>query len=80
MKNQPKAFPVPENVLRNQDANGDWRKISGMDLRDYFAAKALTGIIAAQGSPAPNWERCANHAYHVADAMIEERKRKYDEG
>lgn len=47
----------------------------GMTLRDYFAAAALTGIIA---SPAcskanPTWKNVAAKAYAQADAMLAER-------
>ncbi len=40
----------------------------GMDLRDYFAAKAMQ-VIAAQATQAP-WARIAQNAYAAADAMI----------
>ena len=46
----------------------------GMTLRDYFAAAALTGSLAAShtdGEP----EEFANVAYIIADAMLERRKR-----
>lgn len=63
MENQ-KAFPTKNNSLENR----------GMDLRDYFAAKAMQAIIE-------NWEAhkveseldLANKAYRHADAMIEAR-------
>lgn len=44
----------------------------GMTLRDYFAAKAMQGILASgkEGS----WGNFAYWAYTVADAMLEERK------
>ena len=40
---------------------------NGMTLRDYFAAKALTGIAA------DSFEEVAKLAYQVADAMLTER-------
>ena len=46
----------------------------GMTIRDYFAAAALTGSLAAShtdGEP----EEFANVAYIIADAMLERRKR-----
>ena len=50
----------------------------GMDLRDYFAAKAMQEIISCEGdfgdvrysSPF----EIATAAYHMADAMMEARK------
>ena len=49
----------------------------GMDLRDYFAAKALQGMLAS-----PNCDTEVNvvvisrHAYLIGDAMMKERERK----
>lgn len=53
-----------------------WRH--GMDLRDYFAAKALPALIAARhGSlslrESSTWHLCASIAYDIADAMLAER-------
>ncbi len=53
------AFPDPH-------INGDGK---GMTLRDYFAAKALSSVIA-NGS---TFESIAINAYRIADAMIAER-------
>ena len=41
----------------------------GMDLRDYFAAKAMQTIL--HGSS--NYETVAKHAYAMADAMMKAR-------
>jgi hypothetical protein len=43
----------------------------GMDLRDYFAAKAMQGICARV-----NWsyKETARVSYEIADAMLEARK------
>lgn len=49
----------------------------GMTLRDYFAAKAMQGLIAIKSfeyegeSPA---QGIARNAYEMADAMLEARK------
>jgi len=47
----------------------------GMTLRDYFAAAALTGMLA---SPARDYDfdGAADDAYRYADAMIRERDRQ----
>lgn len=47
----------------------------GMDLRDYFAAKAMTGMMADHTRD--NYpEEIAEHAYKIADAMMKARKVK----
>lgn len=43
----------------------------GMTLRDYFAAKALSGLVSN-----PNWDESlevVEDAYRLADLMMEER-------
>lgn len=43
----------------------------GASLRDYFAAQAMQGMLAAsENYPTPE---LANYAYQVADAMLAER-------
>jgi hypothetical protein len=43
----------------------------GMDLRDYFAAKAVQGLLASDTfAPVSEFVR---KAYEIADAMMEER-------
>ena len=57
-----KAFPNPH--LRDG---------SGMSLRDYFAAQALSGLI--NYSPEPNeHEAIAKLCYSLADAMMKARE------
>lgn len=56
----------------------------GMDLRDYFAAKAMQGLLtqgeayldlrAASYQKDVFWEYVAEIAYNTADAMMESRK------
>ena len=52
-RNDSLAFPVPNMHI-------------GMTLRDYFAAKAMQGILYAGLEPVEN----AKHAYEMADAMM----------
>nr|WP_049611355.1 hypothetical protein [Yersinia mollaretii] len=64
------AFPVPAT-----DSNYFYE---GMSLRDYFAAKALTGMISTAGGPClggfDGYEsHMASAAYVMADAMIKAR-------
>lgn len=48
----------------------------GMDLRDYFAAKAMQAIISSS-HPNDNITEsvCASWAYQIADAMMEAREK-----
>ena len=55
---------------------------SGMSLRDYFAAKAMQGMLSRDssgggwcpnGSNGNGVERVARYAYEYADAMIQAR-------
>jgi hypothetical protein len=56
------AFPTPAHNLQND----------GMTLRDYFAAKAMQGLIANNNIDA---QQIAQAAYIVADAMLKARGR-----
>lgn len=60
-----KAFPT--TVDNGHSANQD-----GMELRDYFAAKAMQGLLASDVHA--NMYQFAARAYEVADAMIKARK------
>ncbi len=75
----PYVFPQSnDNNVMHDDYNG-------MMLRDYFAAKVLTGILSATGEG--SWkdigvqmtsgksivENIAIYTYEVADAMLKER-------
>ncbi len=63
-----KAFPNPHAF------NAESAQL-GMDLRDYFAAVALQGIIASSvGESLPGYDNAASAAYQYADFMMEERK------
>ena len=49
---------------------------NGMTLRDYFASKAMQGILTATLTPNTVWsqDEAAETAYNVADAMLKARK------
>ena len=47
--------------------------LTGMTLRDYFAAKALQGLIE-HGWNTMNDEEHAKTAYQIADAMLKARE------
>lgn len=67
MNNQIDAFP---NRNSTYTENGSIIYPSGMSLRDYFAAQALTGIIAHPNGSAGDWDRAAKDAYLAADAVL----------
>ena len=61
------AFPThPEGALIHD----------GMTLRDYFAAKAMQGLLTATLTPNTVWsqDEAAETAYNVADAMLKARQ------
>jgi hypothetical protein len=61
------AFPCDKPGLTEQ---------RGMSLRDYFAAKAMQGILAAEYSEAWRFDKIAEMACDAADAMLAVRKAK----
>jgi hypothetical protein len=67
------AFP---NTEVYSDGCGMRQGTDGMTLRDYFAAKALAGILASGldhidgGGDNSDWRRFSALAYRYADAMI----------
>ena len=65
-----KAFPIA-----NMEGSEEFL---GMDLRDYFAAKAMQAFIASPQGKFPHQtvhQYAVDDAYVVADAMMEARKR-----
>ena len=62
------AFPYCE-----QDGQGGYEQHKGMSLRDYFAGKALAGLLAS-GEDSIDAETNAHDAYIIADAMIKARE------
>ena len=71
-----KAYPF----IHKHPTTGNTKLEEGMDLRDYFAAKAMQALIIANG-PAPQggWPTYAERtAYLVADAMMKAREVKHD--
>ena len=70
-----KAFPKDEW----DEINEVWRSMGGMDLRDYFAAKAMQTILSSEEflvmTKLDKAIRCvADGAYKIADEMMEARK------
>ena len=70
------AFPAPDLGEHDFGQRGAYW---GMTLRDYFAAAALTGIIAkGEDEMYPMYR--ASEAYALADAMLKEREVKNGQG
>lgn len=53
--------------------DGEWAKRDGMTLRDYFAAKAMQGLLADHSNNM-YIEDLVKLAYEYADAMLKARK------
>jgi hypothetical protein len=47
----------------------------GMTLRDYFAAKALQGVLAADTEELLSVDAIASVSYRIANAMLKEREK-----
>ena len=61
------AFPIPLNAMDTWDAD-KYGNPNGITIRDYFAAKALQGLLA-RGER----DRVVIDAWSLADRMIKER-------
>ena len=66
--NNPPAFP--QYIISNNGAYVD----DGMTLRDYFAAKAMTGLLTAEIVGEYSNEHVAEISYRIADAMLKARE------
>jgi hypothetical protein len=70
------AFPTQKSIGANKE--GTWIEEtpgqSGMTLRDYFAAKAMQGIVTDTGWMGNTVSTLAGISYEVADAMMKERE------
>lgn len=80
LRNGGPAFP--SGAVVEKYPNGEAKsRASGMTLRDYFAAKALTALVGVVGMPEDQkkdelWNSdMARQAYELADAMLERRER-----
>ena len=95
--NNPPAFPTPAGhatVKDYQPGVGEYSRTveicqTGMTLRDYFAAKAMTGSLAAEShvyyfqdqkddsgaTKRTRYQIIAEEAYKIADAMLAAREK-----
>lgn len=81
MKTGGPAFPIADfdfHAFQPSEVEEHKRLLSGMTLLDYFAAKAMQGILANPGQldnvndEAAKW--VARDAYRVATAMLKARE------
>lgn len=64
-----------EPAFPNEGFNGWGEPFQGMTLRDYFAAKAMQGLLASYGGDLePNPKLCAEWSYAMSDAMLKARQ------
>ncbi|MGE2012587.1 hypothetical protein HV189_05790 [Enterobacter sp. RHBSTW-00422] len=70
-----RAFPCDSIVERDEVGHLHGFEISsgGMTLRDYFAAKAMQGIISSECNYGA-FSDLASDAYSIADAMLRARE------
>jgi hypothetical protein len=71
------AFPIADPFIAMKPQTEKEAKLlqAGMTLRDYFAAKAMQGLITSLPSDSTLYDsNVAKWAYEMADAMLEERK------
>lgn len=71
--NNPSAFPVTatEQSYHNQSP---LMPESGMTLRDYFAAKAMQGLISHYGIDGDYERECPMKSFEIADEMLKQRE------
>lgn len=58
-----------------QSGYEQWAPEGGMTLRDYFAAKAMQGILCSGKGIHSDQFMLSRDAYEVADAMLEARNK-----
>jgi hypothetical protein len=71
------AFPCDPWAASEPKNQGEAKRLAeGMTLRDYFAAKAMQGLITATITPTTAWspDDVAETAYRMADAMLKARE------
>jgi len=66
-----KAFPSSEPIY--QDNVIGVKQSTGMDLRDYFAAKAMQGFLTEDCDVI--LDSLAHSSYQIADAMMKAREK-----
>lgn len=70
--NNPKAFPMVGEVYKDSCGGKIQYHNTGMDLRDYFAGKAM---VVFKDEAYLNIDKTAFFSYQLADAMLREREK-----
>ena len=78
MRREVLAFPRPMTV--DKEFNKVYPAQRGMKLRDYFAAKALNGLLASGAYKKQSADDITHEAYKIADAMMYERQESHSQG
>jgi hypothetical protein len=84
MKDGGPAFPMKEIVCDDGEPVLVTQCYPGMSLRDYFAAKAMQGMLSSWYSVGDNYEHnglvsekiISKESYKIADAMLKARELK----
>jgi len=66
------TYAFPHNTVVVDKEGGIVQHHKGMDLRDYFAAKAMQGMMV--DTEIPNCTHIAKESYRMADAMMKARE------
>lgn len=69
---------MPDKV-RAFPSNSTDDKYAGMDLRDYFAAKAMAVFLSEGSIMGYDYSEIAKASYMAADGMMRERYKRNDE-
>lgn len=73
------TYAFPHNTVVVDKDGGVKENYRGMELRDYFAAKAMQGLFAANAEHTHNdediFDVVADAAYKTADAMMVAREK-----
>ena len=66
------AFPIEASIIKAKNMD-EFKMVSGLTKREYFAAIAMQGMISANyHSIDPGHEPCSKDAVKYADALIKE--------
>lgn len=66
--------PAMRGFVPGDEMSGRY-EVEGMSLRDWFAGKALQGLLASGDEQCEAFAEAAHYAYSYADAMIAERSK-----
>jgi len=70
-----KAYPY----MHKHPTSGQTTMSDGMDLRDWFAGKAMQGMLASSEIDWEGQSDLATSCYKIADAMMKAREVKHEQ-